>query len=129
MFCYWNLHKRTWSVKALSGYAKGKVIAHSDTVALAYPYAKVSEAGRQRVIREKRKNVHAGIVGLFELDRLQDDVLHVEACGEGEQITYNPYKGPHFTYKASGERFSDAMTSALTVGLRGQPVVTVYHLY
>jgi hypothetical protein len=55
-----------WSVKSLEGDHKGKVIAHVDNIIVANPTFKVSEAGRQRVFKEKRKNVHAGVVGEIE---------------------------------------------------------------
>lgn len=92
VFVYRNLHKQTWSVKALEGPAKGRVIAHSDHVLLWDAEGKVSEAGRQRVLAEKRKNVHAGIVG--ELVSLQADPQF-----RGTEITYNPYKFDQFVYK------------------------------
>lgn len=60
VFVYWNLHKGCYSVKNL---ATGRVIAHAGTVTLTNAVFKVSEAGRQRVIKERRKNVHAGVVG------------------------------------------------------------------
>jgi hypothetical protein len=107
VFVYWNLHKHVWSVKALRGYAKGKVIAHSSVVSLAYPYGKVSEAGRQRVLTEKRKNVHAGLVGLFDIDRPCADISTDDAGVAFERITYNPYKAPTFTFVDSGETFTD----------------------
>ena len=50
---------------------------------------KVSEAGRQRVLREKRKNVHAGVAGIW-LQRLPPSVR----CAH--TLTYNPYQGPYF---------------------------------
>jgi hypothetical protein len=61
---------------------------------------KVSEAGRQRVLREKRKNVHAGVTGTWiNADR-------VESCYEflsmvGRQVSYNPYKYDSFIIKAT----------------------------
>ena len=127
VFCYWNLHKHCWSIKALSGYAKGKVIAHAHTVSIAYPYAQVSEAGRQRVIREQKKNVHAGLVGLLDLDRLPEVPPFFADCTEGERITYNPYKAPTFTYKATGEVYTDSMSAKLTT-CDSRAEVWVYHL-
>lgn len=80
---YFNLHKKTFSVKALQGDNKGRVIMHSDTIHLENVQFKVSEAGRQRVLREKRKNVHAYVVG---------ELVSTEAKAVcGELITYNPY--------------------------------------
>jgi hypothetical protein len=67
VFVYFNLHKKCFSVKALEGVNKGKVVQHTDNIVLLLPKFKVSEAGRQRVLREKRKNVHAGVVGWVDV--------------------------------------------------------------
>lgn len=92
VFVYRNLHKQTWSVKALEGPSKGRVIAHSDHVLVWEASGRVSEAGRQRVLREGRKNVHAGIVGTLVS-------LQAEPGFLGTDITYNPYKYETFVYK------------------------------
>ena len=97
VFVYYNLHKHTWSIRALEGPRKGLVIAHSDTVLLSDARGRVSQAGRKRVLRDKRKNVHAGIVGTL---------VHTE--GEGyfpglDEVTYNPYKYASFVHKDTGE--------------------------
>ena len=91
VFVYWNLHKHTWSIKALEGPQKGRVIDHSPTVLLRHAEGKVSEAGRQRVLKEQRKNVHAGIVG---------ELVHTEVEGyfPGLPVTYNPYLYSSFVY-------------------------------
>ncbi len=62
-FIYYNLQSAKWSIKALDGEFKGLVIGHADGVQLGASVFKVSEAGRQRVLKEKRKNVHAGVEG------------------------------------------------------------------
>lgn len=85
VFVYFNLHKKLWSIKALEGERKGKVIGHQHNVVLKRCTFKVSEAGRQRVLREKKKNVHAGIVGHF-------DVFATQPTGLAIPIVYNPYK-------------------------------------
>lgn len=99
VFVYYNLHRHTWSIKALEGPNKGRVIGHSDTVLLHNATAKVSEAGRQRVLREKRKNVHAGIVG---------ELVHTGGEGyfPGLEVTYNPYKYSTFVYKFSESEYT-----------------------
>jgi len=125
VFCYWNLHRKVWSIKALSGYAKGKVIAHAHTVSIAYPLGKVSEAGRQRVIREQRKNVHAGLEGFLDADRLPDVPPYFAQCGEGRRITYNPYRTDTFTYRDTGKAFNDAWSAKLTT-VDSRAEVTVY---
>jgi hypothetical protein len=86
---YFNLHKKMFSVVALEGENKGRVIAHETEVKLTNATFKVSEAGRQRVIREQRKNVHAYVVGT-----LADTVKN---CNQA--VTYNPYKYNSFVFK------------------------------
>lgn len=87
VFVYYNLHRHCWSIKALEGKDKGRVILHSDTVSLKNCQLKVSESGRKRVLLEKRKNVHAGIVGyLVSKVRLRNK----------KEVTYNPYKYKSF---------------------------------
>lgn len=97
VFIYWNLHKNCWSIKNKK---TGRVMAHADQVTVKNVTFKVSEAGRQRVIKEKRKNVHAGVAG--EL------VGYVPIGGPKasklpnlKAVSYNPYRGPSFFYKAS----------------------------
>ena len=85
VFVYFNLHKRLFSVRALEGSNKGRVIAHLNYLLLDNPRFKVSKAGRERVLREKKKNVHAGVVGDF--------CTSLTASGKvsWEQVRYNPY--------------------------------------
>ena len=85
VYVYFNLHKKCFSIKALEGNCKGLVVAHADAVSLKDVAFKVSEAGRQRVIKEKRKNVHAGVVGYLE------GFADNSTTGY-KQAYYNPYK-------------------------------------
>lgn len=106
VFVYYNLHKHKWSIKSLEGEKKGKVIGHAEMVLLENVTPKVSEAGRQRVLREQRKNVHAGLVGILSgvssessLCVSNDGVLaDIEnlSYDNGCYITYNPYKYDSF---------------------------------
>jgi uncharacterized protein YvpB len=100
VFVYYNLHRKLWSVKALEGEHKGKVIAHRHEVVLHKPKPKVSEAGRQRVLHERRKNVHAGLVG----DWLEQKCIQPD----GDLITYNPYKYTSFVYADNEQPFTGA---------------------
>lgn len=85
VFVYYNLHKHVFSIKAMEGDRKGRVVGYTTHVILSDATPKVSEAGRLRVIRERKKNVHAGIVGIVE--SLGDIGKQI-----GEEVTYNPYK-------------------------------------
>ena len=92
VYVYFNLHKYVWSIKALEGPMKGKVIDHQRQVYLERCTFKVSEAGRQRVLREKKKNVHAGIVGYLSTTQAN----HVAPPGFIIPVVYNPYKYDRF---------------------------------
>ena len=83
---YWNLHKNLWSVRH-----KGKVIRHQDTVCLNDVTFRVQPAGRERVRREGKKNVHAFACGEY-------DNSHIDPPFVTRLITYNPYKYDSFVY-------------------------------
>ena len=92
---YYNLHKRCLSVQKKRLNAKGqifwKVVAHMHTIALKNPVFKVSEAGRQRTIAQKRKCVHAFVEG---------EMINPLTCyGCNIPVFYNPYKAPTFVDK------------------------------
>lgn len=98
VFVYYNLHKKVFSVKALEGVNKGRVVAHSSEITLHDVTFRVSQAGRARVIAEQKKNVHAGVVGQWDgaVDPVVRDTSDIS-------ITYNPYKYSTFVY-ADGEQ-------------------------
>ena len=75
VFVYYNLHRHCWSVKALEGDKKNRVIAHANYIELTESNPKVSKAGQARVRREKRKNVHAGLVGTLRVLSRNDEFL------------------------------------------------------
>lgn len=94
-FVYFNLHKKVFSVKNCKS---GLVVKHSDTVILTDCEFKVSQAGRNRVLKEKRKNVHAGVKGVVVAFDLAD--------GRNEcfvEVTYNPYLYDSFVIKDTKE--------------------------
>lgn len=84
VFIYRNLTKKCFSVRSCK---TGLVIAHLDRVIIKNPVFKVSEAGRQRVLREKRKNVHAGVEGFL---------IPETNVSLSIRITYDPYKFDSF---------------------------------
>ena len=95
---YKNLNRNCWSVRQ-----DGIVMLHTHAIALKQCQFKVSEAGRQRVLREKRKNVHAFIKGVF---MRKDDLVDRDFGGpfllvEGDKVTYDPYTMS--TFKHLGE--------------------------
>lgn len=84
---YWNLHKSVWSVRH-----KGRVISHQHVVCLSDTTFRVQPAGRDRVRREGKKNVHAFACGNYEPSSSYRDMQL------GRKITYNPYKYDTFVY-------------------------------
>jgi len=81
----------------------GKVVAHTDFIMLKYANFIINEKGRQRVIKEKVKNVHAFVEGLIVKrgvkDILEDDSelksyeLEIDSPAI---IKYNPYTDDSF---------------------------------
>lgn len=86
---YRNLNSGCWSLRAKDGEHKGRVIAHADEVQLHGCALRVNQKGRQRVLMEKRKNVHAFISGFFY-------TFEVSKHFDLEPIRYNPYKMDRF---------------------------------
>jgi hypothetical protein len=115
VFVYYNLHKKCWSVKALEGKDKGRVIAHRDAILLFHTKAKVSQAGRKRVLQEKRKNVHAGIVGSWYRGSLTDTISMSDKM-KFKQVTYNPYKYETFVYKDDETCYTGGDVTWMTYG-------------
>jgi hypothetical protein len=69
---------------------------------------KVSQAGRERVLKERRKNVHAGLEGyLMNPDNMWNSPRLAKA------ITYNPYKYTGFVYKDTEQPYKGSMFAIL----------------
>ena len=86
VFVYKNLHKDCWSVKQ-----DGLVKAHADKLEMWDCSFRVNQKGREKVLKEKRKNVHAGILG--RVDDIGGTIMI------GTEVTYNPYKYNSFVDK------------------------------
>ncbi len=86
VFCYRNLNRKgvVWSVKDTK---TGLVIDRSPVVYIKNAELKVSQAGRKRVLLQKRKNVHAGVKGIRIKSAPKTGWIRVE---------YNPYKYESF---------------------------------
>lgn len=59
---YRNLSRKCFSIKDKK---TGLVVAHADKFRIENVRCKVSEAGRQHVLRKKQKNVHAVLLGIY----------------------------------------------------------------
>jgi hypothetical protein len=104
---YKNLHKGCWSVRW-----KGRVKAHEDHVLLCEAKFHVSQAGRARVQRQKRKNVHAWIKGTL----VNNDKPSAEQLSKMRECTYDPYKYNQFVDKEVGSPLQTAELVWLSEG-------------
>jgi hypothetical protein len=82
---YRNLHKNCWSVRQ-----DGLVKFHCQNISMRDCDFVVQPAGHAKVIREKKKNVHAFVRGYLYLD---DTHIHLFCW---DDIYYNPYKAATF---------------------------------
>lgn len=91
---YYNLHKSTRDNPVYSVQAKrdGRwlVVAHAEEVFLTSVKFQVNMGGFRRVLKERKKNVHAFVTGIYT--KLDPESISPRY----ERITYNPMKGPRF---------------------------------
>jgi hypothetical protein len=90
---YYNLHRHCWSLVAIGGENAGRVIAHEDKVILEDVSFVVRPAGRARVLKERKKNVHAFAVGTLAVNA---------QMGCKARVTYNPFKSATFYCAEAG---------------------------
>jgi len=96
---YYNLHKHLFSVQQ-----EGLVVLHTEALKLVNVHFQVSEAGRQRVLAEGRKNVHAYVNGVFQGEYAGEPL-------EGfREAYYNPHKVDSFVDKETLEPLYEADT-------------------
>ena len=85
---YFNLHKRVFSVRSCK---TGRVVHHTKHIRLFDPIFVVRESGRQRVLRERKKNVHAFVRG--DTDWFEPTLFHKYGDDPTlDTIGYNPFK-------------------------------------
>lgn len=98
---YFNLTRKIWSIQSYKPGKGWRLLTHSTDVILRNAVTKVYESGRQRVIREGKKYVHAYIEG---------ELIGIYPKSHSDRkLSYNPYKNAHFIWK-------DDDTEACNVG-------------
>ena len=91
---YYNLHKHVLSVRQ-----RGRVIMHTPTIELENVVFSVQPAGRNKVLKQKRKNVHAFVRGeLLNSDSKRIEKSLTRNSDNWRLVTYNPYKYESFVY-------------------------------
>ena len=107
---YFNLTKRVFSVRQ-----NGLVINHKRSLMLKDAKFIVSEKGRQRVLKERRKNVHAIVRG---------EPVAAGSITEPRQAYYNPYKVDSFVDYHTGEPVHHSDMVMLKLGKYNVPEIT-----
>ena len=109
---YFNLHRKLFSVRNCK---TGRVVHHTQRIWIEDPEFVVRKAGREKVLREKKKNVHAFVRGTwfkvqsdFDVSRLIDH----QACSD--EVTYNPYKYDSFVTKHDAKPIDFGRLASLT---------------
>lgn len=97
VFVYFNVRKNLFSIKALEGANKGRVIAHAINVEVLNATFVVGETGRLRVLATGHKNVHAGVRG--RLGYWGADTQRITKMAR--KVTYNPKRDLGFIYAVS----------------------------
>lgn len=106
VFVYKNLHKDCWSVM---NWKTKLVVDHCQTISLENAIFKVSDKGRERVRNEKRKNVHAGVLG----HRTKNPKDNISLTNK---VSYNPYINERFVIKKWDTEIEEAEMVYLNKG-------------
>ena len=114
---YYNLHKHTFSISH-----KGLVISHADYVKLKDVEFRVRQGGREKVIKEKRKNVHSFVIGTL-MDYCKYPCEDLPSEPNTNIVTYNPYKYNSYVMKDTEEPIYDANEVEM-INLRNKIFIT-----
>lgn len=112
---YCNVKKGLLSIKMLEGALQGRVVAYAEQIVMKDVLLQVSQTGRDRVLRTRKKSVHAGAVGEIEAswgvtlrkDPDNDTVRSIGIGGtfkpiDGVPVHYNPYTTATFQRRDNG---------------------------
>lgn len=103
---YRNLHKKQYSIRDNK---TRRVVDHAHYLRILNPKFVVQPGGRSRVLREKRKNVHAFIKG-----ERNDGPFMMGTSDLWKKIKYNPYKYNSFVIEETEEPILEAKEVILT---------------
>lgn len=106
---YRNLHTGLMSVRE----AHGRVLTHEHVVFIRSPRFVVQPAGREKVLREQRKNVHAFVRGEL-LGFQQGSLSGFDLYTDWNRATYNPYKYRTFVDKETETPLTETQFAVVT---------------
>lgn len=97
-FIYYDSTRKTFSIRCQK---TRRVVNKSDLIVVDNAQFFVSDRGRERVRRERKKQVHAGVV-------CEDYTTQWRSTKGGVLVSYNPYTNEGFIRKDTGERVEEA---------------------
>lgn len=100
---YRNLHTPNSELFSIRDKKSGLVLSHGSNFVAKNVKCKVRENGRQTVIKNRRKLVHAFLICNFK----EEQELNIDGLDE---LYYNPYLTPTFINKTTGEEIHNAET-------------------
>lgn len=115
---YRNLHRKCFSVQQ-----GGIVKCHAENVILKNAEFLVSDKGRERVRREKRKSVHAFVKGFVVA---ASETIKGQLDFGWQKCYYNPYETDYFTECESGRYLKGALFVDLC---KNEPILTFSGMY
>ncbi len=109
---YFNLHKKLFSVRDCK---TGRVVDRVCNIWIEDPEFVVRKAGREKVLREKKKNVHAFVRGKWIQNLLVEDASKIlDHRKHSQEVTYNPYKYDSFVTKHDAKPIDFGRLATLT---------------
>ena len=110
---YYNLHKHCFSVQAWEHRKGWRLYKHLDSLLCDDVTFKVYESGRQKVLKEQKKNVHAFIIAkdIFT-EAPMSDVMDI--AQKAKKAYYNPYRCEKFKNIETGGFVEEAKRVLLT---------------
>ena len=117
---YWNVHKKTFSIQSREKETYGRVIRHANSVVINSPKFVIRQAGREKVLKEGSKNVHAFVKGILEW--ASDKEYRLKG---GRKVTYNPYKYNSFVIADTKEQVAEGIRVSMST-YNNHPVMELF---
>lgn len=128
---YRNLNRKEvcYSLLGVDNPHKGLVLGYAENIIISNPQLIVNQSGRNRAIKQHRRNVHAFVVGdIVGISRFQprfnrahiNDFSAIKQWNDvhtnGTPISYNPYKACHFVEKNTGNAVGNNLKYVSIIG-------------
>jgi hypothetical protein len=117
---YWNLHKKLFSIQSRKKENYGKVINYVNSVVINSLNFVVRKSGREKVLKENSKNVHAFVIGTLEW--FSENKFRLKS---DQKLVYDLYKYEGFVIADTKEQISKAWRVTMST-YNKHPVMEVF---